>query len=98
MKTYPAWTNAEDFQNLKDAMVEQAFNNIVSDDPVRAENQIAEDSDIVFDYWCKFNQKSKKCLPNEAEALYAELGMKVAELIDRRIGDMADKDADEALG
>lgn len=83
--------------DLKDAMFEQAVNNIIELDSDRVEQVIVDNADILQDYWYKFNEKSKKCAMGEEETLYAELGQKVDELMNRKIDELAEEDCDKAV-
>ena len=94
---YPAWHNQEDFQNLKEAMTEQARNNIILDGD-RREALIVENADIINDIWLNFHLQSvKTVLDSDREGLFTELGMQIAELMDRKIDYLAEADVEDQL-
>ena len=94
---YPAWHNQEELQDRKEAMEEQARNNIILDGD-RREALIEENADILNDIWLKFHIMSNKAvLTPEREECFKWLGMQVAELMDRKIDDLADEDVEHQL-
>ena len=96
MKDKFPYVNPEARQEMKDAMKEQALNNIY-EDADRIEKIIEENSDIIQDIFYCFNESLKfEHKPTRSYAI-SIAGERLIQLIERKIDYLADEDVEHQI-
>ena len=97
MNKYPQWHTEEQRQELRESMIEQAFNNIV-EDPDRIEKYIKANADVIQDILFRHGAyKHRRINQTEMFEMCAKIGAEIASNVLLGIEDMAEEDVEHQI-
>ena len=93
---YPHWHNPEERLEMKQALTEQAYNNIL-EDPDRIEKYIEENADVIQDILYRHNAYKLVRDDIETEGILMLIGAELVSHVLLGLENMAEEDAEEQL-